>query len=114
MGYKVMADGGRAYFAIGTPKNAQDVCRRLTLSAKSLHSVGRSSKLSHRHGRTDLAPFDHSSLFPKPLIPSRTVRGKSLVNRLPCPNCASTVGTGGRRAIPELFSSRISPTVLID
>jgi len=34
---------GAAAFVLkrGTPKNSPDVCRRLTLSAKSRHSVGR-------------------------------------------------------------------------
>src|SRR5690554_4193769 len=40
---------------------SQDVCRRLTLSRNTANfhgkSVGRSSKLSHRHRRTDLGPL---------------------------------------------------------
>src|SRR5690606_12976686 len=76
------------YFEIGTPKNTPDVCRRLTLSqisAKSLHSVGRTipkaSFLPGTAGQT-WGLLTVPSFSQRPWTASRTVCGRSLVNRL--------------------------------
>jgi len=58
----------------------------LTLSAKSLHAVGRTiPKASFLTGTAEqtLGLFDRSSLFSKPLIASGTVSGKSLLTGCP-------------------------------
>src|SRR5690606_34523740 len=49
------------------------------------------SKLSHRHRRTDLGPFDRSFLFPKPLNCLPDSLRKKPCKQVARPNCASTV-----------------------
>src|SRR5690606_23998827 len=48
------------------------------------------SKLSHRHRRTDLGPFDRSFLFPTPLDCLPDSLRKKPCKQVDCPNCAST------------------------
>src|SRR5690606_6166324 len=48
------------------------------------------SKLSHRHRRTDLGPFDRSFLFPKPLNCLPDSLRKKPCKQVARPNCAST------------------------